>query len=38
MHMIYSLQTLIAGGGGENKRVEEECQGKSNGNLTSDTS
>lgn len=38
MHVRDSLQPLIAGGGAENRRVEEECQGKNNGNLTSDRS
>lgn len=37
-HIRESLQPLIAGGGGENRRVEDEHQGKNNGNLTSDRS
>lgn len=37
-HIRDSLQPLIAGGGGENRRIEKECQGKNNGNLTSDRS
>jgi len=37
-HLRDSLQPFIAGGGGENRKVDEECQGKNNGNLTSDRS
>lgn len=35
-HVGESFQPLIAAGGGENRKVEEEHQERNNGNLTSD--